>query len=543
MSFLPIVERELRVTSRRGGFYWGRLAAAGTALVLGAILHRSTRGTGALEIGAALFAGLSWLTLAICLLAGAALTADRLSEERREGTLGLLFLTDLRGYDVVLGKLAAAALPALYQLLAVLPLLVLSLLFGGIAMVQVLKVSAALLITLLLSLSVGLAWSVCFTSGTRAMVTVQATLIGLTAGPWLAAWLWMLNRTAPNLTLPLWVEGLLPLSPAFTLILALHPPGVPSSLPGFGFAVSLACQSGLVIFCLVTTSLRVTRAWQDRTATVRNPRWRQRWPAGRASQSSSSRRLEVNPFLWLSLRSRWSLVSVWAGTGLLVTVVLVGHWFYRTEWMDWDLDPLLSILAHGLIKGWAILAAVRQLAEDRRSGTLELLLTTPLTPGDFQRGQFLALGRQLAGPLAIILTADVALCAYQLNTGFAEAKLTILFYGARLVMLGLDVSAIATTGLWLALTKPRSNQAVLGVANRVLWAPWLMILGVLLINGWTGLVEITELRLLGLWFATGVVTDLWLIDRCGRRFERGLREEAARVIPRFAWPRPLFGTR
>ena len=38
-------------------------------------------------------------------------TADSLSAEKREGTLGLLFLTDLRGYDVVLTPTQRAALP------------------------------------------------------------------------------------------------------------------------------------------------------------------------------------------------------------------------------------------------------------------------------------------------------------------------------------------------------------------------------------------------------------------------------------------------
>lgn len=59
------------------------------------------------------------------LLAGTAVTADCLSEEKRDGTLGPLFLTDLRGYDVVLGKLVATALPVFYSLVAAIPVLAL----------------------------------------------------------------------------------------------------------------------------------------------------------------------------------------------------------------------------------------------------------------------------------------------------------------------------------------------------------------------------------------------------------------------------------
>jgi len=39
---------------------------------------------------------------------GVLITADCLSEEKREGTLGLLFLTDLKGYDVVARQILCA---------------------------------------------------------------------------------------------------------------------------------------------------------------------------------------------------------------------------------------------------------------------------------------------------------------------------------------------------------------------------------------------------------------------------------------------------
>ena len=43
-------------------------------------------------------------------------TADCVSSEKRDGTLGLLFLTDLKGYDVICGKLAANSVSVLYGL-------------------------------------------------------------------------------------------------------------------------------------------------------------------------------------------------------------------------------------------------------------------------------------------------------------------------------------------------------------------------------------------------------------------------------------------
>src|SRR4030095_15969380 len=101
MTFLPVVERELRVASRRRGTHWMRFFAALLVITVGFILL----------IGAApsppphrlslmVFRATSLIGFGFCLLAGTFLTADCLCSERRDGTLGLLFLTDLRGYDV-----------------------------------------------------------------------------------------------------------------------------------------------------------------------------------------------------------------------------------------------------------------------------------------------------------------------------------------------------------------------------------------------------------------------------------------------------------
>ncbi|HVV71122.1 MAG TPA: ABC transporter permease, partial [Verrucomicrobiae bacterium] len=62
------------------------------------------------RMGGEIFSALGGFGLFYALLAGPLATVDCLSRERREGTLGLLFLTDLRSHDVVLGKTAAASL-------------------------------------------------------------------------------------------------------------------------------------------------------------------------------------------------------------------------------------------------------------------------------------------------------------------------------------------------------------------------------------------------------------------------------------------------
>src|SRR5882672_3391259 len=110
MTFLPIVARELRVASRRRATYWVRSGAALTLIVLGVWFFLVMRHEPPHEVGLVSFRILAGASVLYCLLSGVRATADCLSQEKREGTLGLLFLTDLKGYDVVFGKLAATSL-------------------------------------------------------------------------------------------------------------------------------------------------------------------------------------------------------------------------------------------------------------------------------------------------------------------------------------------------------------------------------------------------------------------------------------------------
>src|SRR5206468_835512 len=98
--------------------------AALAVIVIALVTFQSYEKLGrALVGGQQVFAALAYLALAYSLFAGAALTADCLSSEKREETLGFLFLTDLKGYDVVLGKLVATSLRSIYGLLATFPIL------------------------------------------------------------------------------------------------------------------------------------------------------------------------------------------------------------------------------------------------------------------------------------------------------------------------------------------------------------------------------------------------------------------------------------
>ena len=123
MTSLPIVARELVVAARHPRTFWARVGSVFLGLCLLLYVLKASENSPAADIGRYLFWSLSSILSLFCLVGGFRLTSDSISSEKREGTLGLLFLTDLKGYDVVLGKLAATSLNAIYRLLALTPLI------------------------------------------------------------------------------------------------------------------------------------------------------------------------------------------------------------------------------------------------------------------------------------------------------------------------------------------------------------------------------------------------------------------------------------
>src|SRR4051812_46579867 len=154
MIFLPIVDRELRIRARWRSTYFVRTGIAVVAIAVTVVMLAFTA-FGARTIGKEMLMTLGWVTFGFCVIEGLRSTADSISEEKREGTIGLLFLTELHGYDLVLGKFIARSLNAFYALMALLPVVAISLLFGGLTGVEFWRTALALINALFVSLVVG----------------------------------------------------------------------------------------------------------------------------------------------------------------------------------------------------------------------------------------------------------------------------------------------------------------------------------------------------------------------------------------------------
>ena len=461
MRTLPIVERELRVLSRGTAAYWGRVGAALLALFLAVAVYLSNVSGRPPQTAMLAFFAIAWLAFGYCLLAGARLTSDCISEERRDGTLGLLFLTDLKGYDIVLGKLAATSVQSLYHLLAVLPVLALPLLMGGVGLQQLARVTVVLLTTLLLSLSVGMFVSCWFSNSRRATGATLLLLLLITFGPWLLLLLDAsgLQRGQPNFNLAA-------PSPLFAQAMAATDmgPGKPDHLfwPSVGW-ISMLAAGFLIGACAL-----LPRVWRELPRLLPRSSPRTNPDSGTSGVGASrpsgfrQRLLDINPFYWLTARDRrrpWYVLGTLALLGL--------GWLYANH--KWRLagDPgwhvMTSITLHVVLKVWIALAVVQQLAEERRTGSIELLLSTPLTLGQIVAGQFQSLVRQFGWPLLVVFFGDLLLLQMTLERTPSDRTEVLAAALGHIGSLGLDVAAITLLGLWRSVVARHSGQAA-GVA-------------------------------------------------------------------------------
>lgn len=535
MTFLPIVARELRVAARRRAAHWNRVVAALLALVVCTFVFANfARGSQA-ELGLVLFVSLAWLAMVFCALAGARLTADAISEERREGTLGLLFLTDLKGYDIVLGKLAASSLNAIYSLLAIVPVLGGSLLFGGVTGRQFGMTVLVLLNTLFFSLALGIGVSTGLTNGRRAMLVTVFLVAAVVVGPFIGLWIYLAHTNFSGAGMPP-LEWLIP-SPAFALVLATTPP----MMRGFNlqqfFWPSMGLVFGLGVLCLVVSSFVVPRIWHDRPATS----WRARWQRFRnrlafggaeARRRLRARLLSRGPIFWLTSRERLKPWLVWGSLGLAGLVWLAGGYAFGNDWNDSGVYLSFSQALYGLLKLWIAAAVVVRLAEDRRSAALELLLTTPLTIGDILRGLRRALQRQFLWPLIAVLALDAVFCHAALQRDYGDRDLVLALYAARMSLLALDGFTLWRLGPWVAVTARHPNQAAASLLVRVCVLPWLAFLGLAMVVGllntwgwWRP--DISEGLALGVWFGLGLANDGFWLGYAQRQLVSGHFREAA----------------
>jgi hypothetical protein len=495
MTFLPLVERELRLAARRSGTFWTRFWAAAIFIGISLSMIMGSK-LPAPQLATMMSAVLGFLAFGYSLLAGVRHTSDCVSEERREGTLGFLFLTDLRGYDVVLGKLAVTSLNALYGLLAIFPALGLPLLLGGITGSEFWRLSLLLVNTLFFSLALGMLVSVLGRDERQTMLGTLFALIGVTFG------LPVLWKGAVMLVDSRWWD----------ICLLLPSPGYAFKIYSSGrrdFWLSMLTIFTLGAGFIVASSFLLPRVFQENRS-QRTQQWAdrwQRWRFGNGSRSPDSHdtRFGMNPFAWLLRRDRLPKFFLWI---FVLAAIGSGVWTYsvisnrRTTLIPVAIFGYFGF--HVLLKFLIAAEACRRVNEEKRTGTLELLLSTRLTMSDIASAQMSGLRLRFGPAILVLMTLNLNWSMWV--TSINDPILRTMAFGG-LIILPLDFLALSWVGMALALRGRPYHRTVLATFGRVMLPAWAAMF-LFLVTTMGGGISSSELTTFFVfWFAAAGIYD------------------------------------
>ena len=450
MLFLPIIERELRVRARKPAMYWARFGVAGVAMLI--CLPAAAMGLAmGVNSGKYLFNAMVIAGFVLC-SAACLLTSDAVSSERREGTLGLLLLTKAGDLDVLLGKFCSNGLTSLLALLALVPVLAIPVLGGGVTGTEILRKGLALGNALVFALAVGIYASAPESDRVRAARKAIFTSV-----------LW---NCVPLVALVGAAQGakLLSLPAIFSPVLAL------------ACASDSTYQSAPYLFWLglaggqVASWFMVKRAAGELGRTLREEEVSVTPILSSTIPQSAEPRIpelvddEHGPVHWLVDRQRGVRAAIWAAALIGIsanagTIALLRFVGTGTGFMPYYSVPgfVTSILG-GCLLAWA---ASRFFLDARRRGELELLLTTPEGSKNIVSGQWAALKGMIAGPLLVMMVPFVIQVLTYATRPVGSFGIFFLFSAVLGVANTLlSVATLCWVGMWFGL-KSRGQAATI----------------------------------------------------------------------------------
>lgn len=524
MKLFPIISRELLVASRRLGTYTSRFSIAllvffVIAYVLGIVsdgaypLHRA---------GKDMFFAVSGILIFLCNIAGVYLTADCLSEEKRNGTLGLLFLTNLRGYEVVLGKMSVGSIQAVLGLLAAVPMLVVPVLMGGVDPMLVLRMTIVLFATLFLSLSVGMACSANFKSSKVTAGVALGIMLFLNFGPILIyeilheIQLWDVRD--PNI-----------LSTGSIYVLTVNGGLGLGGRADVAFNNSMAVVIGFAFLSVLFAIWKTARAWQDQPV---KPVMDLNLSNKGNADGQRAKVLDKNPLHWLTVRKRFGPGLVWLTLIIVFTFMMSvteGFWYlfgyddstYASN--NAAVSFLFTLwIVSSIFKWWMASAACDRFRIDRGEGALELLLSTPLEYEDFARSHRARLRWQFFLPVTFMLCLMPFMMARSVSDSYP-------FYIVGVIMFFIDVWATYFVGMHTSLTVRKPIYSSSFVILKIHILPFLIFILLMLLAASTN--SFTDQNgVLAIWILVGLLNNAIWVGRASLFLGGEFRKTAVKAV-------------
>jgi hypothetical protein len=440
-----------------------------------AVLAMFYEQSGRIGAGQAMLWMLSVVALLLALFSGGLLTADSISSEKREDTLGLLFLTNLKGFDVVAGKLSTHAITTASGLLATFPVFFLPILTGGVTWAETLRVLLAITVSFLFALSFGV-WISARSRDARNAVMVTLTILLLVLVLpllWLAILEEFLRVRRPSLV------GIPQLSPGMLLYFArdawYFAPGA-KTVYWISIAIFLAASASFA--ALASRSLPAAWRWGETRSSLPpagHPRFglirgrvKKRLPL---ISPYALRNWLLNRFTEFTWGKRFWRCITWASFGLVLSSFAAGD-------EPFALAIVIVLLMHVMTKFVFAFDATRALNEDKRSSALELLLVTPIGERAIASAQADAfrlkskpyIRRLFLLTLAIEFTA---LANDQLHFRGDDFVLLTGFLGGAMIWTWSDYRTMPWLGMYHALKQSTHAKATLRLLAGILLVPWI----------------------------------------------------------------------
>ncbi len=394
-----LLERSLRIDARDRWTHGLRLAAV--VVGYGSLISAAANGGMFGAPGLWFFQALVTLNVLLIAAAGLSYFATVITEEKEEGTLGLMQMTGLSGLGILLGKSGSRLLQATFLILLQVPFALLGITLGGVTLSQVQAVTMALISLLFLVANLALLVSVVSRNSRQAAFRMTVVIIVYCVAAWLV------HEVARLVSFGF------PSRLGRSVIIGPTPPPIPYAAmimnelnTAFLFTrISRCLQSGVApplvssheIANVTVGLLAMALSWAIFGWATRQPdseptsRGWLSWRFGQRTWHATGRVWDNRAIFWKEFHF---LVGGWprlwfklAGYTLLVALVNLYWYGWNTGWRGWNSgsNPAVESASTflSLLLAWeGALLASRMFQEELRGQTWSTLVNTPIPFGN-----------------------------------------------------------------------------------------------------------------------------------------------------------------
>ncbi len=528
----PIFNREFLTVPRRDRHYAARAAYLGALWVIALTAWLATQGWArsatlgeTARFGPLIFQLLTLVELALFLFFAALSAASAIAQEKDRRTFILLLMTDMRDYEIVLGKLLGSLLPIALLLSASVPILMMLLLLGGIALHQVLQ---AVLIVGATTLAAGSLGGLIALWRDRTFQSLALTVLFLVLYLCVVRGLTVLPSVAPAVA----ASDVLPWQQRLDPFRALESVQAPTpDAAGAGLAPAYAYTLVMLVISLALNAwgLVKLRVWNPSGEPImqrEKPEEEEEVEDLKARAAAHAapgiaRRVGPNPILWREIVTRaYGRRPLMVKAAYFVVLAFIAYYALapvvaRSE--GERLPPFAAAFGMVPVAVLSLLLVAAQAAtaitSERDTGALDLLLVTDLTPQEFIFGKLGGIAyntkEYLIPPLILAvvygyygLLASPPRAHPELSASLNSSSLLCVL-GGSLVLLAFAM----VLGVHVALRTQNSRLAIVNTLSTVFFLSvgTLICIALILINGrfeyqWGSFVFFVVAGVGGLWY-------------------------------------------